>query len=186
MKKMDVQFTKIEDICSNTNIRGSASNSSYQSPPAQLDTKSDTDSSPDCLNSPPTTLRQRSGTNTTMSTERSSADRLLNVSNLIYSHSTNGLNNLDSNLTGGSSADLSDHLSLANQTKSFVGTIANFHLDPNDPLLDDNQQYDRKSQYSEFLTDDQQSTSSVERSTRQMIKAKLFKSFHNKRISKND
>ncbi|CAF1297206.1 unnamed protein product [Rotaria magnacalcarata] len=173
---------------SNINIRRSATNTLLSSSTGQQDTKNEINISLEHSNPSSATLRRRAIANSALSSDRSSADRLLNTTTLVYSYSTNGLHNLDTNSVESNTSDSADTLLsssstvAAPQTKSFVGTIADFHLDNCDSIFDDNIQCDATSQMSDFVGDDQQSIASSEKSRR--LAQKLFRPFQNMRLGK--
>ncbi|CAF3350485.1 unnamed protein product [Rotaria sp. Silwood1] len=171
---------------SNINARGLVVNSYFPMQNAQQDTKSENDICFEYSNSSPSILKRRVNANNALSSNRSSSERLNNNSKIIYSHSTNGLNNLNINSTEVSGRNISESLDIplsTRQTTSMTGTIPDFQLDNDDFSCDDSQQQnDRRSQISDSILDDQESTTSSERVRRSSLSTKLLRPFQRRRL----
>ncbi|CAF0741682.1 unnamed protein product [Rotaria sordida] len=172
----------------NINIRGVGVNSYNPTQNAQQDTQSETDSCFEYSNSPSARLRRRPNASNALPRERSSTERLVNSSRIVYSHSANGLNNLSTSSTEITGRNISESLDIplsTGQTKTIASTIPDFHLDTDDSLCDDLQQhYDRKSQISDLISDDQQSVTSSEKARKSILSTRLLKPFLHKRLNK--
>ncbi len=136
-------------------------------------------------NSPLLSLKRRAITNSTLFSNRST-ERLSSNSRMVYSNSINGLNNSNTTVTGmmrQNPDDSFDILSLNRQIRPTFDIITDQQSDKND---DHQQEYDRKSQISDSVYDDQQTTLSVDKKRKQMITTKLFKPFYNIRFRKKN
>ncbi|CAF4105810.1 unnamed protein product, partial [Rotaria sp. Silwood2] len=173
---------------SNVNVRGLPVNSYFPMQNAQQDTKSETDSCFEYSNSPSATLKRRTYTHNNLSSDRSSTERLSNSAKIVYSHSTNGLNNLNINsteITGRNISESIDAPSSIRQTKIIPGAIPDFQLDNDDSSCDDpQQQFDGKSEISDLIIDYQEPTTSSEKVRKSIISTKLLKPFQNRRLHK--
>jgi hypothetical protein len=155
---------------------------------SQQDTISRNDGSFDYSNSVSTSLKRRTMTNNTFFNNRSSTERLSPNSKMVYSSSTNGLNNSSINSTRmirHNTDDSLDILSSTRQTKPIFDIITDPKFDNNDSIDDDQeQQYDRKSQISDSMYDDQQLTSSPDKNQKPTLSTKLLRPFYNIRLRK--
>jgi len=108
---------------------------------------------------------------------------------MVYSHSTNGLNNSNITATGmilqNTDGSL-DMLSLNRQIKPTFDIITDQQYDNNDSIHDYQEEYDRKSQISDSAYDDQQTTSLADKKRKQMLSTKLLKPFYNMRFRKKN
>ncbi len=136
-------------------------------------------------NSPLLSLKRRAITNSTLFSNRST-ERLSSNSRMVYSNSINGLNNSNTTVTGmmrQNPDDSFDILSLNRQIRPTFDIITDQQSDKND---DHQQEYDRKSQISDSVYNDQQTTLSVDKKRKQMITTILFKPFYNIRFRKKN
>jgi hypothetical protein len=108
-----------------------------------------------------------------MFNNRSSNERLSPKPKMVYSHSTNGLNN-STGMIQQNTDDSLDILSSSRSTKSIFDIVTDPQIDNNDSLSDDP---DRKSHLSDSMFDDQQFVSSPDKKRKQMLSTKLLKPF---------
>jgi hypothetical protein len=145
----------------------------HPTPNSQQDTISQCDNAFGYQDSPSATLKRRTMTNSTLLNNRSSPDRLTNTSKMVYSRSTNGLNESSLNYMGmkrQTTYDSVDTPASVRHTKAIFDIVPNVRLDDNDFILNDTeQQFDQKSQISDPGYDDRQSVTSSEKSRRHMI-----------------
>ncbi len=139
----------------------------------QTDGTSRSDSGFEYSNTPPSTLHRRTIANSAMFNNRSSNERLSPKPKMVYSHSTNGLNNSTGMLQQNTDDSL-DILSSSRSTKSIFDIVTDPQIDNNDSLSDDP---DRKSHLSDSMFDDQQFVSSPDKKRKQMLSTKLLKPF---------
>ncbi len=169
------------------NSRGLPINSLIPNQISQQDTISQSDSGIEPSNSPSTILKRR-----TMMNIRSSNERLSNNSSVLHSNSANGLIDSHSNSTvidRQSTYESLDNSLSSRQTKPVFEGIIDLQADNSDSISDDQQlhQYDRNSQIIDSsYADGQSSSSSPEKTRKQMISTKLFKPFQNMRFRKKN
>ena len=156
---------------------------------SQQDTISQSDSGIEPSNSPSATLKRR-----VIMNMRSSNERLSNNPSTFHSNSANGLTDSHSNSTAVNRQNTYESLdnSLSSrQTKPVFEGISDLQVDNNDSISDDQQQqqqqqYDKTSQSIDSSYDDGQSSSSPEKTRKQMISTKFFKPFQNMRFRKKN
>lgn len=133
----------------------------------------------DYSKSPSATLKRRTYTNNSIMNNSLSPDHLTPSPRIVYSHSTNGLSNL--NIVRQNTEDSLDILPYNRQTKPIFDIVTDSQYDNNGSIPDD---YDKKSRISNFSNDDQQSISSPDKKRKQYLSSKLLKPFHNMRLRK--
>jgi hypothetical protein len=166
-------------LFSNLNIRNVLPNPtiSIQSTGRDLFFRNDTAS--DYGNSP-STVKRRTFTNSTIFNNHIPPDRLSLNRKIIYSHSTNGLNDsTESNRP--STYDSTELLSTSQPPKPIFDIINDSQLDNNDSLIDDQE---RKSQRSGSIYSEQQAVLSPGKKRKQFLSAKLLKPFQSMRSRK--
>lgn len=124
-------------------------------------------------------FRHRTHTNNNSSSDIPSTERIAPISKIVYSHSTNGLNNTDT--IQQNTSDPFDLLSVNRQARPVFDIVTNSQYDNNVSINDD---YDRKSRFSNSSHGDQQSISSPDKKRKQYLSTKLLKPFQNMRFRK--
>ncbi|CAF2596650.1 unnamed protein product [Rotaria sp. Silwood2] len=161
---------------SNFNSRGLSANS-------QQDTISQIDNGFELTNSPSAILKNRFVTNRRPSNEYQSSN-----SPILYSKSSNCLNDLNRNSTVFHRPNTYESFekSLASKSaKTSSEGVPDRQISNNDSMFDDqNQQSDGHSQLINSSTDDRRSLSSFEKTRKQLISTKFLKSFQNMRFRK--
>ncbi|CAF3645110.1 unnamed protein product [Rotaria sp. Silwood1] len=165
-------------VIGKANSRGLSTNS-------QQDTISQTDTGFEQSNSPSTTLKNRFITNYRPSNEHQS-----NNSPILYSRSSNCLNDLNRNSTNfhrPNTYESFENSSIPKPKKPSSEGIPDRQISNNDSISDDQQQQQQSDGYSQIINsspDDRQSLSSFEKTRKQLISTKFLKSFQNIRFRK--
>ena len=146
------------------------------------------DSVGEYLNSPLMSLTRRAINHSTLLNDNASSERLLSNSKMIYSQSSNGLNNSNINSTKiirnntNDSLDVLSTTLLSNrQTKPIFDLMTDQQSDNNDSIHDDG-----KSLKSNSINDEQITPSSFDKRRKPILSSKLFRSFHNIRFRKKN